>query len=469
MSIFSAETYIQRRNKLAKDLESGLILLLGNDELGMNFKDNVYHFRQDSSFLYFFGVDAPGLAGIIDIDQNEEIIYGDELSIDDIVWTGPQETIKNKASKVGVSKSFDFNKIAEKLKEAQQQGREIHFLPPYRSDNSIKLFQLLGISPSELKEKASVKLIKAIVAQREIKSKEEIVEIEKAVLTTNKMHLRAMEFARPGIWERDVVAEVEGIATAAGGHTSFPIIMTVDGETLHNHYHGNRLKADDMLLCDCGAETTSAYAGDMTRTIPVGNKFTQKQAEVYDVVVKAHYEAVAQLKPGVRFLDIHLHACKVLAQGLKDLGIMQGNIDEAVSQGAHAMFFQCGLGHMMGLDVHDMEDLGEQYVGYTDDLKKSTQFGLKSLRLGKELQAGHVITVEPGAYFIPTLIDQWKAEGKFTEFINYDVLEQYRDFGGIRVEEDFLITESGYQLLGEAIPLRRQDVESVRKAQSILV
>ena len=469
MSIFSTETYIGRRKKLAKDVASGLILLFGNDELGMNFKDNVYHFRQDSSFLYFFGIDAPGLAGIIDIDQDEEIIFGDELSIDDVVWTGPQETIKEKAHKIGVKKTHAFHKIQEKLQKAQSKGREIHFLPPYRSDNAIKLYQLLGLNPSELKNKASVKLIKAIVAQREIKSEEEVNEIEKAVRTTNKMHLRAMEFARPGIWERDVVAEVEGIATSGGGTTSFPVIMTVNGETLHNHYHGNRLQVGDMLLCDCGAETAAGYAGDMTRTFPVGNRFSQKQAEVYDIVSRSHYAAVDQLKAGVRFLDVHLHACTVLAEGLKDLGIMQGNIADAVHQGAHAMFFQCGLGHMMGLDVHDMEDLGEQYVGYTDSLKKSSQFGLKSLRLGKELEAGHVITVEPGAYFIPTLIDQWKAAGKFKEFINYNVLEQYRDFGGIRVEEDFLVTKDGYQLLGEAIPLHRQDVESVRKAQNILV
>ncbi|MEN7551799.1 aminopeptidase P family protein [Rapidithrix thailandica] len=462
MKMFSAETYKQRREGLKKQLSSGIVLFMGNEEVGMNFKDNVYHFRQDSSFLYYFGIDVPGLVGIMDLDEGTEIIFGNELSIDDIVWTGPLPTIAELAANAGVSQTRPTTHIEEILKTAKAQQRTIHFLPPYRSVNKQKIQAWLEIHPEQQAQEASVELIKAVVAQREIKSEEELQEIDKAVNITSEMHLTAMKGAKPGLIESQLTGLVHGKAISGGGDLSFPIILTVNGQVLHNHYHGNTLKEGQMVLCDCGAEAPSHYAGDMTRTFPVGKQFTERQRELYQIVIDAHEAAVAALKPGVRFKDIHLLACKTLAEGLKGVGLMKGDVEEAVNQGAHTLFFQCGLGHMMGLDVHDMEDLGEQYVGYDESLKKSTEFGLKSLRLGKALQKGFVVTVEPGIYMIPELIDMWKSEGKYADFVNYDKVETYKDFGGIRVEEDFVITGNGADLLGTPVAKSVSEVEAVR-------
>lgn len=275
------------------------------------------------------------------------------------------------------------------------------------------------------------------------------------------MHLTAMEMARPGITEAEVAAAVHRVALAADGDISFPIIATINGQTLHNHYHGNTLKSGDMFLLDAGAENAMHYAGDLSSTIPVDPTFTARQKEIYDITLKAHDAAIAALKPGFKNLDVHLLACKTIAEGLKEMGLMKGNIDDAVKEGAHALFFPCGTGHMMGLDVHDMEDLGEVYVGY-EGKPKFTQFGLKSLRLARPLLPGFVLTIEPGIYFIPELIDQWKAEKKFTDFINYDRVEEYKDFGGIRNEEDFVITDDGYRLLGKPKPKTTADVEAAK-------
>ena len=337
----------------------------------------------------------------------------------------------------------------------------MHFLPPYRPENKIKLHNLLGISVNETNNKASIELIKAVVNQRNYKSPEEIIEIEKAVNTTVEMHLAAMRIVRPGMTEAEVAAEVQKVAVAAGGQISFPIIATINGQTLHNHYHGNTLQSGDMFLLDAGSETAMCYSGDMSSTMPVDARFTERQKEIYKVALQSHNNAISMLKPGVKFKDIHLHAAHTIAEGMKELGFMKGNIDNAVEQGAHAMFFPCGLGHMMGFDVHDMEDLGEVYVGY-DGQPKSTQFGLKSLTLGRELKPGFVLTIEPGIYFIPELIDKWRSENKFKEFLNYDKLDQYKDFGGIRNEEDFLITETGARLLGKPLPKSIEDVENER-------
>ncbi|MDN5200072.1 aminopeptidase P family protein [Fulvivirgaceae bacterium BMA10] len=462
--MFDRNIYINRREKLKQQVGSGLILLMGNVESSMNYKDNWYHFRQDSSFLYFFGLDIPGLVGIIDVDENSEIIFGDDLSMDDIVWTGPQPTIAELASKSGVDQVKTSREIATMLSGAQNGGRKIHFLPPYRPENIIKLNAWLGIDVNSSKEFASVELVKAVVAQRSIKDEAEIQEIEKAVNITAEMHNTAMKTAREGLKESDITGNVHGVAVGSGGNLSFPIILTMDGQTLHNHYHGNVLTEGRMLLCDCGAETETRYAGDMTRTFPVGEKFDERQKTLYNIVLDAHETAKAALKPGILFKDVHLLACKRLAEGLKGLGLMKGDIDEAVQQGAHALFFQCGLGHMMGLDVHDMEDLGEEYVGYTDTLLKSKQFGLKSLRLGRALEPGFVLTVEPGIYMIPELMDMWRAENKFLDFINYDEVEKFKDFGGIRVEEDLLITENSSRLLGEPVAITAEAVEGIRAA-----
>lgn len=454
--MFSKDTYIARRAKLKQTVGSGLLLFLGNDESGMNYADNTYHFRQDSTFLYFFGLPYAGLSAIIDIDNDREIIFGDELTIDAIVWMGTQPTLKEKSEAAGIKEVRPFKEIEAYLKSAQQKEQQIHYLPTYRAEHQLKLFAWLGVMPGA--EQPSVPFILGVVNQRNYKSAEEIAEIEKACVVTADMHLAAMRTVRPGIRESEVAAVVAEAAFKHNYELSFPIIATVNGQTLHNHDHSNLIKPGDMLLLDAGAETEMGYAGDMSSTMPADKKFTQRQRDVYDIQVAAHEAAVAALRPGIKFVDVYEKSCAVIMEGMKSLGFAKGDPMEAVKAGAHAMFMPCGLGHMMGLDVHDMENLGEVYVGYNGQ-PKSTQFGRKSLRLGRELEPGFVLTIEPGIYFIPELIDLWRSEHKFTEFLNYDKLETYKDFSGIRNEEDYLITEDGARLLGKKIPLHAEDVE----------
>jgi len=460
--MFSAETYVERRRNLRKNVQSGGILLfLGNEEAPMNYFDNTYRYRQDSSFLYFFGLSHPGLAAIIDLDEGTDTIYGDDLTIDHVVWMGTHPTLAQNAEAAGIDKTGTSAQIVTRIQSAQAQGRKIHFLPPYRADNKIKLFRWLALNPDDLGKLASVEFIRGVVDLRNIKSAEEIAEIEKAVNTTVDMHLAAMRMVRPGITEAEVAAVVHQVAQAAGGDLSFPIIATINGQTLHNHYHGNTLESGDLFLLDAGAETAMGYAGDMSSTMPVDAKFTDRQRVIYDIALASHNAAIEALKPGKRFLDVYKLSARVIVEGMKDLGLMKGNAQDAVEAGAHALFFPCGLGHMMGLDVHDMEDLGEQYVGYTDTLKKETElFGLKSLRLGRELEVGNVLTIEPGIYFIPELIDMWAAEGRYAQFLNFDKINEYRDFGGLRNEEDLLITDTGYRILGKPLPKSAEDVEA---------
>ena len=454
--MFSKDTYIARRAKLKQTVGSGLLLFLGNDESGMNYADNTYHFRQDSTFLYFFGLPYAGLSAIIDIDNDREIIFGDELTIDAIVWMGTQPTLKEKSEAAGIKEVRPFKEIEAYLKSAQQKGQQIHYLPTYRAEHQLKLFAWLGVMPGA--EQPSVPFILGVVNQRNYKSAEEIAEIEKACVVTADMHLAAMRTVRPGIRESEVAAVVAEAAFKHNYELSFPIIATVNGQTLHNHDHSHLIKPGDMLLLDAGAETEMGYAGDMSSTMPADKKFTQRQRDVYDIQVAAHEAAVAALRPGIKFVDVYEKSCAVIMEGMKSLGFAKGDPMEAVKAGAHAMFMPCGLGHMMGLDVHDMENLGEVYVGYNGQ-PKSTQFGRKSLRLGRELEPGFVLTIEPGIYFIPELIDLWRSEHKFTEFLDYDTLETYKDFSGIRNEEDYLITEDGARLLGKKIPLHAEDVE----------
>ena len=446
-----------RRATLKKAIGSGLLLFLGNDECGMNYLDNTYHFRQDSTFLYFFGLPYAGLSAIIDIDNDREIIFGDELTIDAIVWMGTQPTLKEKSEAAGITEVRPFKEIETYLKSAAAKGQQIHYLPTYRAEHQIKLQQWLGIAPGA--EKPSVPFIMGVVNQRIYKSEEEIVEIEKACNVTAEMHLAAIRTVRPGLRESDVAAAVSAVAYANNYSLSFPTIATINGQTLHNHDHSHMIKPGDMLLLDAGAETEMGYAGDMSSTMPADKKFTTRQKEIYDIQVASHEAAVAALRPGVPFVDIYELSCKVIMEGLKDLGFVKGDPMEAVKAGAHAMFMPCGLGHMMGLDVHDMENLGEMYVGYNGQ-PKSTQFGRKSLRLGRKLEPGFVLTIEPGVYFIPELMDLWRKENKFTEFINYDKLFTYKDFSGIRNEEDYLITADGARRLGKRIPLHTDEVEA---------
>ncbi|MDD5186436.1 MAG: Xaa-Pro aminopeptidase [Paludibacter sp.] len=462
--MFNKDTYIQRRKTLTEKIGSGLILLSGNNESSMNYADNTYHFRQDSSFLYYFGIDFPGLTAVIDVDNRQEIIFGDDYTIDDIVWMGPQPTIAERVSLGGISKSLPASELPKMLHEAQKKGREIHFLPPYRPENKLKLQQLLFLHPEVIQAKASLKLIRAVVSQREIKSDEEIIEIEKAVDLTVDMHVAAMKFVRPGKTEAQVAARVYEIALAANSEISFPIIATKNGQTLHNHYHGNTLKSGDLFLLDAGAEIESHYAGDLSSTFPVNANFSTQQKLIYGMSLQAHQAAIDALALNAPFRNAHLAACRSIAGNMKELGLMKGNIDDAVTQGAHALFLPCGTGHMMGLDVHDMEDLGEVWVGY-DGEPKSTQFGLKSLRFAKALKPGHVFTIEPGIYFIPELMDKWQSEGHLNEFFNWNEIQKFRNFGGIRNEEDYMMTENGARRLGTKVkPKTIEEVEAVRKS-----
>lgn len=455
--MFNKEEYTNRRSRLKNNFNTGILLFLGNEESPINFFDNTYHFRQDSTFLYYFGISSPKLAAIIDIDDNKTIVFGDEMTIDEIVWMGRQQTLQDKADKSGVENVKTANSLADYLKIAQEKNREIHFLPPYRAENKIKMASLLS------SKTPSIPFIKAVVAQRSIKSDIELIELDRASSISANMHLMAMQMAKPGMKESEIAAALQQIAIKDGGNLAYPVILTVNGQILHNHYHGNTLSDGDLVLNDSGAETVNGYAGDLTRTFPAGKKFSAIQKEVYSIVLQSYQTAVESLKPGIKYLDIHYTACLTLAEGLKTLGLMKGNMQEAVEAGAHALFFQCGTGHMMGLDVHDMEDLGEQYVGYTEELKKNTaQFGLKSLRLGKALETGYVLTVEPGLYFIPELIEQWKSTNKFSDFINYDKVEAFKSFGGIRVEDDYVITDKGYRKLGKELAISINEIEDIR-------
>lgn len=461
--MFNTSTYINRRKKLMQKISDGIILLLGNVDSPMNYADNTYHFRQDSSFLYFFGLDFQKLAGVIDTSSGDEMIFGDDVDIEDIIWMGPQVSLKEKAEKVGVNKVEPYSNLQLVVDKAIASGRRIHFLPPYRAENKLLLNELTGIAISKLKAYSSVELIKAIVDLRSVKEEQEIEEIRKAAGVGYQMHVTAMKMAKAGVWEQTIAGTIEGIANAGGGMVSFPVILSQNGETLHNHDHSKLLDNGRLLLVDAGAEIGSHYASDFTRTIPVGGKFSQKQREIYDIVLAANNRARELTRPGSTYMSVHLAAAEVIATGLTALGLMKGNVAEAVANGAHALFMPHGLGHMLGLDVHDMEDLGQIYVGYDDEIRPVNQFGTAYLRMARRLQPGFVITNEPGIYFIPALIEKWKAEKINNDFINFDRLDQYMDFGGIRLEDDILVTENGCQIIGERIPITADEVENTMK------
>ena len=409
--------------------------------------------------LFRSGLSFAGLSAIIDIDEDKEIIFGDELTIDHIVWMGTQPTLKEKSGRVGITEVMPSAEIMNYLHKAVRKGQTVHYLPPYRAEHKLKLMEWLGIPPA--RQEGSVPFIRAIVAQRSYKSAEEVEEIEKACNVTADMHITAMKVLRPGMYEYEVVAEMNRVAESNNCELSFATIATVNGQTLHNHYHGNKVKPGDLFLIDAGAEVESGYAGDMSSTIPADKTFTPRQRAVYEIQNAMHLEAVKALRPGIPYMDVYDLSARVMVEGMKELGLMKGNAEDAVREGAHALFYPHGLGHMMGLDVHDMENLGEIWVGYNGQ-PKSTQFGRKSQRLAIPLEPGFVHTVEPGIYFIPELIDLWKGEKKFKDFINYDKVEEYRNFGGIRNEEDYLITETGARRLGKKIPLTPEEVEALR-------
>lgn len=459
--MFKKEIYSARRRELKKQFTSGVLLFLGNDESSMNYLDNTYRYRQDSSFLYYFGLSHAGLTGVIDIDNDKEYIFGDDLTIDDMVWMGAQPSLAERALGADITDTASLAKLESYLATQKKSGRDIHFLPAYRPEHNIKLYNLLKVDINSATQQASTQLIIAVAEQRNVKSAEEIAEIEKAVSITSDMHRAAMNYARPGMSEAQVAAKVNEVAQAAGGELSFPTIATINGQTLHNHCHSNIINEGDIFLLDAGAEIESGYAGDMSSAFPVAPRFNDEQKVIYQIALDAHEAAIAMLRPGTHYRDVHFAAARTIFDGLKDIGLVKGDTHAAVEAGAHALFFPCGTGHMMGLDIHDMENLGEKYVGYAGH-EKSTLFGLKSLRLSRELQAGYVLTIEPGIYFIPELIELWKSQNKFSEFINYAKVEEYKDFGGVRNEEDFLITPEGYRLLGKPLAKRVEDVEAER-------
>jgi Xaa-Pro dipeptidase len=459
--MFETNVYTERRRILKDKFDSGIILFLGNNESPANYSSNTFTFRQDSSFLYYFGIDRPGFAATIDIDNNLETLFGNDYTIDEVVWVGAQPTVSEFAEIIGIKRAVPTEKLSEQINSAIKKGRKVHFLPQYRHDNIMKLASISGLDATRLNDYASEKLIKAVVAQRSIKSEEEIKEIDEAVDIAAKMHIAAMKMIKPETDERKIAGMIEGIALSLGYGLSFRPIVSINGQTLHNPYYNNKMKIGDLLVNDSGAESKLHYASDITRTIPVGGKFEQKQKEIYEIVLKSEQNAIDSVKPGITFKDVHMQSAKDISSGLIELGLMSGNPEDAVRSGAYTLFFPHGLGHMLGLDVHDMEGLGEDLVGYDESIIRSEEFGLKYLRLAKTLQSGFVFTIEPGIYFIPELIDMWKQENKFSEYINYDKVEEYRNFGGIRIEDDVLVTEDGFRVLGsKLIPKSVEEIEA---------
>lgn len=441
-------------------LDGGLIVLLGNGDSPFNAADNCYRFRQDSSFLYFCGLDQPGLAAVLDVDSGAEILFGQEPDLDDMIWSGPLPTLSERAALAGIERGRSLDRLETMIGTARAAGRPVHFLPSSRAENRLLLARLTGSAESAVAASASLDLIRAVVALRSVKGAEEIAELDAAAELGGRLHKAALELATPGRYEWEIAGELEALAARAGRMLSFPPIVTVRGDVLHNHGRNNRLKAGDLLLVDAGVESALHYASDHTRTAPVGGRFSSRQGEIYALVEAAVGRAMELIRPGVAYLDVHLDVCRTLTDGLKQLGLMKGAVDEAVAAGAHALFMPHGLGHMIGLDVHDMEDLGEEHVGYDAAVGRSSRFGTSRLRLGRELQENFALTVEPGIYFIRPLIERWKEAGTWTDFIDFEKLDDYAGFGGIRLENDVLVTAGGNRLLGGELPLKREDVES---------
>ena len=460
--LFSKQTYIDRRDLLRRRVGSGLIVLFGNNESPVNYPSNAYKFRQDSTFLYYFGLQRDGLVGVIDADSGDEWLIGDDIDIEDIVWFGSVDSVADMAAQTGVPKSAPMSRLESLIRDAQDGGRELHFLPPYRHDHMIQLMDLTGIHPRDQRSAASLRLIQAVVAQRIVKSADEIAEIERACAIGYEMHTTAMRLCRPGVAEQEIAGRISGIASSRGCIVSFPSILSMHGEIMHGYPSPQPLEAGRLMLCDCGAETNENYCSDHTRTTPISGRFTSRQRDIYQIVVDAHDRAFEIARPGTKWWDVHFEAARVITEGLKSLGLMRGNTDDALAAGAHAMFFPHGLGHALGMDVHDMEGLGQIYVGFDEEVRpRLDQFGTNCLRFGRRLQDGFVMTDEPGIYFIPALIDEWRATGHCKEFLNFDAIEAYKDFGGIRIEDDLLITADGARYLGEKrIPYHVDELET---------
>ena len=461
--MFDKKTYVSRRAKLKELVKNGIIILFGNNESPCNYPSNGYYpFRQDSSFLYYFGLNRDGLVGVIDIDNNTETLVGNDIDIEDIVWYGSVDSVRDMADSVGVAETAPMKSLKTICNDAMRQKRRIHFLPPYRYDIKLQIFDLLGIHPGQQKESASMELINAVVKMRSTKEQQEIEELERAATIGYKMHTTAMRLTKPGLTEKYIGGQVDGVAHSYGAMVSFPTIFSQHGEIMHGNPSMAVLESGRLALCDAGAETINNYCSDNTRTYPVNGKFTQRQLEIYSIVEACHDYVLDVAKPGVKYMDVHFAVCRLMTERLKELRLMKGDTDEAVAAGAHAMFLPHGLGHMMGMDVHDMENLDQINVGFDEETRpRLDQFGTNCLRMGRRLEEGFVVTDEPGIYFIPALIDDWKASGHCAEFLNFDKIETYKDFGGIRLEDDVLITKDGCRFIGkERIPYHPKDVEA---------
>jgi Xaa-Pro aminopeptidase len=455
----SAGIYRDRRNKIREAVGGGVILWLGHTLQPRNYTDNTYYFRQNSHFLYYMGLSDPDLAVLSYPEQDNDILFSKPTTMDDIIWSGASQERMNMARHAGIETIEDISRLGVYLAKAQSQKLQIHYLPPYQASSLFRIAELLVMEPEEVTSGVSARLKDEVARQRSVKSKLEIEEIETALRVTDHMHRRAMAVARPGIYEYEIAGEIQAVALRANFHQSFTPIVTVRGQVLHNHSYDNQLQDGQLMINDSGAESPGGYAADITRTFPVNGRFSSVQKEIYETVLSMQLGAIEAIRPGIRYRDVHLIACRILSERLCALGLMKGDPAAAVEAGAHALFFPHGLGHMMGLDVHDMEDLGD-VVGYPKGEVRSKQFGLTFLRLSRALEKGFVLTVEPGIYFIPALIDKWAEERQHKEFIAYEKLDAYRTFGGCRIEDDVLVTAEGARVLCPGIPKTVAEVEA---------
>jgi len=459
--MFDTNEYAQRRSQLKQALSGGLVLLIGAGNIPMSSPYNSYPFRQDSTFTYFFGLQRPALAALIDLDDGSEVLFGNEQSDEDMIWHGPHvHSLRDEAAAVGIVRVRPYAELQHSIAAAQQQQRVVHYVPPYRAETSVELTKLLNLAPEQVKPGASRALIEAIVHLREIKSQAEIEELEKAQVVTREMHIAAMRFAKPDVYEYEVVAEMERVLRRHNTYAPYIPIFSRHGEILHNHTYDNLLRQGDLIVNDSGAASPCHYAGDITRTIPVGGRFSARQRAVYEVVLHAQQECIVAIRPGVAYAEVHRSSALHMVRGLSKLGLFRGDAEAIVDSGAYALCYPHGLGHQLGLDVHDMESYGEDLVGYDASHHRSSLFGLRNLRLAKPLRAGMVITVEPGIYFIPQLIANWQGQGLHSDYIDYACFNEYHDFGGIRIEDDVLVTDAGSRILGEPIPKTCEEIES---------
>lgn len=460
--MFSAKTYATRRQVLRTKIGSGLILIPGNHASPNNYPNNAYYFRQDSTFRYYFGLNTPSLVGLIDADSGEEALYGDDFTMEDIIWTGPQPTLREEGEKVGIAETHPMADLAARLARALSLGRRVHYLPPYRGETKLQISALLGIAPSMLHDYKSLDLMFAVAEMREKKSAEEVEALERAFHIGYEMHTTAMRMCRPGVVEREIAGAIEGVAKSRGQGVSFPSIVSQHGETLHNLNADGVLEEGRLLLCDAGGESLEGYCSDHTRTYPVSGRFTQKQKEIYNIVLAAHDRVAEIVKPHMMYTEVHNTAYMMLAEGLIGLGLLQGTAADAVASGAMTMFMPHGLGHGMGMDVHDCEAMGERSFDFSSIADRAAQSGTCIYRAAWRIEPGTVMSDEPGLYFIPALIDKCRAEGKYKGIVNYEALDGYRDFGGIRIEDDLLVTETGNRMLGDRkIPVTTEELEAV--------